>query len=218
MLRMNPDVRTTKPRRALITGALAIAGLAAVAYGLHDASVAHARFDYANDGIFRNQQNPDIASMVLINGNTAQTVFDAARQVGFDQTLALGGGVLAAVSGAKVGADLTPMTNRTRSTIHAGLNLALLAGGLGTALYGIHDGAFAQTTRFDYTNDGVFRDAQYPKIADMVLINGNTAQTVFDAARQTGLDQGLVFGGLTLAASPFAEAMAQPARRKPSHK
>ena len=96
MLRMNPEVRTTKPRRALINGALAVAGLAAVAYGLHDASVAHARFDYTNDGVFRDPQNPQIADMVLINGNTAQTVFDAARQTGIDQGLVFGGLTLAA--------------------------------------------------------------------------------------------------------------------------
>ncbi len=193
---VRPAEKTTYPKRALFNGAVALLGIAATVYTIHNGLVFHptAAFDTTNDGVF-STGFPDIHRMVLINGNTADTVFESAKQAGLDQAMTVSAASIAGLTGFKAITNGIEMTDKTRSKLNFVPNAILLAGGIGLAAHSLLDGSdFNEKAAFDLTHDGVF-PTQTPGISDMILIHGNTADTVFESARYVGFDQGLGLGG-----------------------
>lgn len=219
---MSPEIKTTRNLRGATNTVIALAGIAAAAYGIHNGAFsnsAHARFDAMHDGVFHTQpQYPNISDMILINGHSANDLLNAAMPQGADQALVFGGAALGAVSTIKAGADFTPMTDKTRLRINVAANLALLLGGAAAFYAALQNGGLHGTRFFDNTNDGVFHDPRFPGIGNMVLINGNTSESVFNAAKMTGFAQELFPVAIALSSVPALEALPESIarRRKPS--
>ena len=207
MLRINPEVRTTKPGRGIVNAGIAVAGLATALYGLHDGAFSHAafsKFDAMHDSVTQNSQFPEISDLWLINYHSSQDLLNAGMPQGVDQALVFGGGAIGALSAVKAGVDFTPMTDGKRSKITAAANFAMLVGGSAALLAANANGGLGGTRTFDSTNDGVLHDPRFPNVGDMVLINGNNAESVFDAARMTGFYQAMLPIGFAAIATPFA--------------